>query len=191
MPRAHRDYGPTAPISGPIIRPPPFALPPPREGWLGWGTERLQNFQSAPHIRALHGIACPYCFKDAYNAVKREKNQVHTRSLHAEENAFLQLARRGSSGIAGGVLYTTASPCELCSKKAFQLGVNEVVYVDPYPGISASHILGSGIQDLRPILRLFSGAVGPAYHRLYESLMPIKDELGARLDESIQQELPL
>jgi deoxycytidylate deaminase len=144
--------------------------------------EHLKDkFEGSAALRQESGLRCPYCFKDAYNTVTKEKNQVHTRSLHAEENAFLQLAKRGGPGIDGGVLYTTASPCELCSKKAYQLGIKEIVYVDPYPGISASHILASGSANARPALRLFGGAVGHAYHRLYESILPIKDEFGARL----------
>lgn len=130
------------------------------------------------------GIPCAFCFKDAYNRTKDAKNQVHTRSLHAEENAFLQLAKTGNSGIEGGVLFTTASPCELCSKKAFQLGIVEVVFVDPYPGISATHVLASGIGP-RPKLRLFSGAIGHAYHRIYEPILPIKDEIYARMRSSV------
>ncbi|WP_372012466.1 hypothetical protein [Pseudoxanthomonas sp. 10H] len=130
------------------------------------------------------GMPCPFCFKDAYNTITDTENQVHTRALHAEENAFLQLAKHGSSGINGGVLYTTASPCELCSKKAFQLGITEVIYVDPYPGISLTHVLRSGSEDKRPSLRLFSGSVGHAYHRLYEAILPVKDEYNARLKDT-------
>lgn len=140
-----------------------------------------ESFKNSVALRTNTGLSCPYCFKDAYNAVTGEKNQVHTRSLHAEENAFLQLAKHGNSGIEGGQLYTTASPCELCSKKAFQLGIKEIIYVDPYPGISSKHILAAGIKSLRPSLRLFGGAVGNAYHRLYEAVLPIKDEFAARL----------
>lgn len=154
-------------------------------------THLQEKFAPRQMLRTSHGVRCPYCFKDAYNTTTKEKNQVHTRSLHAEENAFLQLAKRGSTGIEGGVLYTTASPCELCSKKAYQLGIKEVVYVDPYPGISASHILGSGHAESRPSLRLFSGAVGHAYHRLYEALLSIKDEYAARLSRPVQDDLPL
>lgn len=137
------------------------------------------------------GLPCPYCFKTEYNSVIKQNNQVHTRSLHAEENAFLQLAKHGNSGIANGFLYTTASPCELCSKKAFQLGITEIVYVDPYPGISIPHILESGDEKLRPKVRLFSGAIGHAYHRLYDAILPIKDEYMARLARDLQQGLPL
>jgi len=133
------------------------------------------------------GLPCPFCFKREYNALKNEKNQVHTRSLHAEENAFLQLARQGNTGIQRGFLYTTASPCELCSKKAFQLGISEIVYVDPYPGISSSHILSSGLESYRPKIRLFSGAIGHAYHRLYDPILPIKDEHLARLTQMPEQ----
>lgn len=127
------------------------------------------------------GLPCPFCFKDAYNAVTKNENQVYARSLHAEENAFLQAAKRGSAGIGGGVLYKTACPCELCSKKPYQLGIKDIVYVDPYPGISTTHVLRSGVPELQPRLRLFSGSVGTAYHRLYEALLSVKDEYASRL----------
>lgn len=124
---------------------------------------------------ALKGRPLPYCFKDIQNEVEDEKNQVHTRSLHAEENAFLQIAKYGGQAIKGGILFTTASPCELCSKKAYQLGIEKVVYIDPYPGISRVHILDTGSNA--PDLILFRGSIGRAYHRLYMPLLPIKDEL--------------
>jgi deoxycytidylate deaminase len=136
------------------------------------------------------GLPCSFCFKDAANnSIFKNKemkggNQVHTRSLHAEENAFLQLTTGGGAGIRGGKLFTTASPCELCSKKAYQLGIKDIVYIDPYPGISISHVISSGAPTARPVVRLFSGAIGKAYHRVYEPMLPVKDELSARLDWS-------
>jgi deoxycytidylate deaminase/dephospho-CoA kinase len=116
-----------------------------------------------------------YCFKSEYNALTGEKNQVHTRSLHAEENAFLQLSKYGSQGIFGGVLFTTASPCELCSKKAYQLGISKIYYIDPYPGIAVRHVLMGGANP--PKLLLFYGAIGRAFHKLYNPILPYKDEL--------------
>lgn len=118
-----------------------------------------------------------FCFKAEYNSLKKEKNQVHTRALHAEENAFLQLVKNGGMGVAGGYLFTTASPCELCSKKAYQLGIKKIFYVDPYPGISVDHILNSGAN--RPEMMIFNGAVGKAYHKIYSQITPHKDELEA------------
>ncbi len=121
------------------------------------------------------GRPLSYCFKSIKNGIDDNKNQVHTRSLHAEENAFLQITKYGGMGVQGGKLFTTASPCELCSKKAYQLGISEVVFIDPYPGIAIDHILSIGSNP--PKLTQFRGAVGKGYHHLYEPLMPYKDEL--------------
>lgn len=142
--------------------------------------EKFQNIMNCTYSAAissehLKGRKVSYCFKDIQNKIENEKNQVHTRSLHAEENAFLQIAKYGGEPLQGGFLFTTASPCELCSKKAYQLGISKVIYIDPYPGISKEHILSSGA--LKPDLILFRGAIGRAYHRLYQPLMAYKDEL--------------
>ena len=124
----------------------------------------------------LMGLKHPYCFKDVYNGITQKDNQVHTRALHAEENAFLQIAKYGGIGIKNGFLFATASPCELCSKKAYQLGIKKVYYIDPYPGISQSHILKVGNSN-DPEMHLFYGAIGNAYISLYSPKMPFKDEL--------------
>ena len=118
----------------------------------------------------------PYCFKDVYNGIIGQKNQVHTRALHAEENAFLQISKYGGKGIEGGCLFVTASPCELCSKKAYNLGIKHIYYIDPYPGIAQSHILSFG-KDHNPSMHLFYGAIGNAYISLYTQRISVKDEL--------------
>lgn len=129
------------------------------------------------NVRAQKEGKCfAYCFKDIYNGITNQKNQVHTRSLHAEENAFLQIAKYGGAKVQGGKLFTTASPCELCSKKAYQLGIKEIYYIDPYPGISKSHILTFG-KEGNPQMILFQGAIGNAYISLYAPRMPYKDEI--------------
>jgi dCMP deaminase len=116
-----------------------------------------------------------FCFKSIQNEIEGEKNQVHTRALHAEENAFMQIAKHGGQKLLGGVLFTTASPCELCAKKAYQLGLKKIIYIDPYPGIATQHILSAGKN--KPDLELFRGAVGRAFYQLYQPLMPYKDEM--------------
>lgn len=127
-------------------------------------------------LKEDYGLPLPFCFKDFYTVHnKGQKNQVHTRSLHAEENAFLQLAKYGSEGIKGGKLFTTASCCELCAKKAYQLGIEEIYYIDSYPGISLRHILMAGNNI--PKLILFQGAIGRAYIQLYSPFLALKDEI--------------
>uniref|UniRef100_UPI000BE6120A deoxycytidylate deaminase n=1 Tax=Escherichia coli TaxID=562 RepID=UPI000BE6120A len=140
--------------------------------------EKLLNFRAIDKTGDIYrGRNLSYCFKDIHNDLDKEKkgNQVHTRALHAEENAFLQLAKYGGIGVLGGKLYTTASPCELCAKKAYQLGISEIVFIDPYPGIAQDHIINIGSKP--PKLIQFRGAIGKSYHRLYEQIIPIKDEL--------------
>lgn len=126
-------------------------------------------------VKALGGRHYPYCFKDVY----QKSNQVHTRSLHAEENAFLQLAKNGGEGIKGGNLFTTASSCVLCSKKAYHLGIKNIYYIIPYPDIAQSHIISFGKPDNEhnPKNILFSGAIGRAYTSLYTQRIAFKDEL--------------
>lgn len=129
----------------------------------------------------LNGHNCPYCFKDFHNAFEGKENQVHTRSLHAEENAMLQISKYGGQPLNGGILFTTASPCELCSKKAFQLGIVKIFYIDPYPGIAKQQILKAGNDAKKnPQLYMFQGAVGRGYFKLYEPYMSIKDETHIR-----------
>jgi deoxycytidylate deaminase len=125
--------------------------------------------------KSVDGRNISFCFKDIQNKLDGHKNQVHTRSLHAEENAFLQISKYGGEGVASGILFTTASPCELCAKKAYQLGIEKIYYIDPYPGIALSHVLGSG--NAKPELYLFRGAIGRAYYQLYQPTLPFKDEL--------------
>jgi len=148
---------------------------------LGGKLQELYNQDSAVRFNLL-GKNIPFCFKSVQNSIEKEKNQVHTRSLHAEENAFLQIVKYGGSGIQGGFLFTTASPCELCSKKAYQLGITKIFYIDPYPGISKQHILNCG--NKQPQLILFHGAIGRAYNQLFEPILPYKDELSLFMDQS-------
>lgn len=137
------------------------------------------------------GRCMAYCFKDIYNGIKGDKNQVYTRALHAEENAFLQISKYGGTQVSNGCLFTTASPCELCAKKAYQLGIRTIYYIDPYPGISQSHILSFG-KDSNPQMKLFCGAIGGAYLDFYEPRVPLKDELemltGVKINDIINED---
>jgi deoxycytidylate deaminase len=143
--------------------------------------EKMNNLKGDIDPEKLNGRNCSFCFKSCHNAFEGKENQVHTRSLHAEENAMLQITKYGGQGVKNGFLFTTASPCELCSKKAFQLGIKTIYYIDPYPGIAGDHILtGSKEKGNNPLVRMFRGAVGRAYHKLYEPFMNYKDELFIR-----------
>lgn len=129
----------------------------------------------SPIKARLHGLPFSYCFRALHNRYEGEKNQIFTRSLHAEENAIIQMSKYGGEALKDGIIYVTASPCELCSKKLYQIGVRQIVYVDPYPGIARQHIIAAGFKQ--PDLKVFEGAIGPTYFKLYQPFMPYKDEI--------------
>ena len=85
------------------------------------------------------------------------------------------MSKYGGEALKDGVIYVTASPCELCSKKLYQIGVRQIVYIDPYPGIARQHIISAGFKQ--PDLKVFEGAIGPTYFKLYQPFMPYKDEV--------------
>lgn len=137
----------------------------------------------------LNGKNCTFCFKTVHNHFEGEANQVHTRSLHAEENAMLQITKLGGTGAKNGFLFTTASPCELCAKKAYQLGITKIFFIDPYPGISVDQILKGGKMDNQPKLIPFYGAIGNAYHELYDGFLSYKDEIAMTLEINPKQKI--
>ena len=77
----------------------------------------------------------------------------------------------------GGTLYTTDSPCQLCAKKAMQLKIKRIVYIDAYPDISTTHTLKSGKKDAYPEFKMFEGVSGSAYFKLFRPIVGIKEEL--------------
>lgn len=139
-----------------------------------------------PKESFMDGLPWSYCFKSLQNEFDGEKNQVHTRSLHAEENAMLQMVKYGGESLYQGIIYVTASPCELCCKKLYQIGVRKIVYIDEYPGISRENIISIGYQ--RPNLKQFQGAYGATYFKLYQPIIPYKEELAIRRGEIIKKE---
>ncbi len=102
------------------------------------------------------------------------------RSLHAEENAILNLAKYGArlpsidipeeknedgekDDIKGCVLYSTTFPCNLCANKIVTMGIRKVVYAEPYDMKEAKEIFSkNGVK-----LERFQGVKSRAFSRFY------------------------
>lgn len=54
------------------------------------------------------------------------------KAVHAEVSAILDAARR-RVGTRGLKLYCTTYPCHLCAKEIVAAGIEEVIYIEPYP----------------------------------------------------------
>jgi dCMP deaminase len=71
---------------------------------------------------------CPRCNSMAASGTALEECLC----CHGEENAITQAAYHGTS-LKGATLYTTFSPCLLCTKMIINSGISEVVYNKDYP----------------------------------------------------------
>lgn len=88
----------------------------------------------------------------------------YCRALHAEENAIISLARNGRSvPLEQCVLYTTTYPCRMCANKIVNVGIRNIVYVEPYPDEEAKSIIKNATVNTR----FFQGVTFKAYSRLY------------------------
>jgi dCMP deaminase len=116
-----------------------------------------------------------FCFRSELAALEEQKSNEYTRALHAEENAFLQTAKVGGVSLCESTLYTTASTCTLCAKKAYQLDVKRIVFIDNYPGHAYSQTIQSGARHIK--FEEFEGIIGNAFFKLYAPLIPEKDLL--------------
>jgi dCMP deaminase len=86
---------------------------------------------------------CPRC-----NAVGPSgQNLSECFCSHGEENAIVQAAYHGIA-IKGSTLYTTFSPCLLCTKMIINSGIVEVVYNNDYPlgGAALALIREAGVR---------------------------------------------
>ena len=70
---------------------------------------------------------CPRCNSDAPSG----HDLGSCVCSHAEENAIVQAAYHGIA-VKDATLYTTFSPCLLCSKMIINSGIKEVVYLKEY-----------------------------------------------------------
>lgn len=55
-----------------------------------------------------------------------------SRSVHAEMEAIVSVAREGNGSTANGTLYTTTFPCHNCARHIVAAGISRVVFIEPY-----------------------------------------------------------
>ncbi|UYO43173.1 hypothetical protein KQX63_17535 [Rhodopseudomonas palustris] len=135
--------------------------------------EKAERFRN--HIELKNGGATPFCFRSELALILKERRAEYTRALHAEENAFLQTAKMGGVSLVGSTLYTTASTCTLCAKKAYHLRIDRIVFIDQYDDMARDQTLLGGQYDIK--YEQFEGITGAAYCSLFSPLIPEKDLL--------------
>jgi dCMP deaminase len=71
------------------------------------------------------------CLRDKLKVPPGERHEI-SRAIHAEQNAIIQAATSGVN-IQGATLYSTHSPCVLCTKMVINAGIQRIVVQDGYP----------------------------------------------------------
>ncbi len=71
------------------------------------------------------------------------------RVVHAEMEAMLSCARNGI-GTVGTTLYSTTFPCHNCAKHIVAVGINRVVYIEPYAKSKAFEFHTDSIAKVEP-----------------------------------------
>lgn len=110
------------------------------------------------------------------------------RAVHAEMAAILDAARRGQS-VSGATIYTTTFPCHNCAKHIVGAGLEEVVYIAPYPKSLAEDLHPDAItidpsddRDDRVVFRPFVGVAPLSYLPLFEQIGKRKTGQGRAIE---------
>jgi deoxycytidylate deaminase len=95
-----------------------------------------------------------------------------SRSIHAEMEAILAVAREGRHSLVGATLYTTTYPCHNCARHIVAAGITSTVYIQPYKKSLAIALHGDAITEdvtdnSRVVFRQYDGVAPRNYHKLF------------------------
>lgn len=96
----------------------------------------------------------------------------YSRSIHAEMEAILSVAREGRHSLVGATLYTNTYPCHNCARHIVASGIQTVVYIEPYLKSLATELHSDVISELpdarnKVIFRQFHGVAPSNYLKLF------------------------
>ncbi len=109
--------------------------------------------------------ACMHCGKRVIKDFSPGRQLDLCPAVHAEEMAMLQASKLGGISLSDTVLYTTTFPCLLCARKIIHVGIETVVYAEPYPDKNSVKLL----EKARVTLKMFEGVTARAYFRLFQN----------------------
>lgn len=76
-----------------------------------------------------------------------DKITAYYRTVHAEMSAICDAVRRGIS-LQNSLLYVTTYPCHDCMKHLIDIGIEQVVYIDPYPKSEAEEMFPNSVCNI-------------------------------------------
>lgn len=104
----------------------------------------------------------------------------YSRSVHAEMDAIVSLARVGGTGLSDATLYTTTFPCHNCARHIVASGIMKVFYVEPYEKSLAKELHNDAIafeieetEDTSPKrveFLHFEGVAPRQFHNMFRAI---------------------
>lgn len=105
----------------------------------------LETASNGGGERAIDSKDIDAVLNAVYKASRIKDLIEFSRSVHAEMDAIVSLARTGTPGVRGGILYTTTFPCHSCARHIVAAGISKVYYIEPYEKSLARKLHGDSI----------------------------------------------
>jgi len=122
----------------------------------------------------------------------------YSKAVHAEMDAILSAARKGSRNLVGSTLYCTTFPCHHCARHIIASGINTVYYIEPYEKSLACDLHPDEIlidsetssqQDNKVRILPFEGVAPKQFMNLFRDRDKKKD--GQRMRVDLTKEKPM
>ncbi|VCU60097.1 deoxycytidylate deaminase-related protein [Tritonibacter mobilis] len=119
-----------------------------------------------------------------------------SRSIHAEMEAILSVAREGKHSLVGATLYTNTYPCHNCARHIVAAGISDVVYVEPYLKSMAIPLHSDAIsedpedRDGKVLFQQFDGVAPRNYLKFFRSERERKGDRGKFVEGVTKSALP-
>ncbi|MCL4069281.1 deaminase [Pseudomonas sp. GX19020] len=123
-----------------------------------------------------------------------------SRSIHAEMEAILSVAREGKHSLVGATLYTNTYPCHNCARHIVASGIKKVVYIEPYLKSHAIKLHSDAItEDLtdaeqcqdKVFFQQFDGIAPQNYLKFFRPEGERKGDRGVITEERPSDALPV
>lgn len=107
-----------------------------------------------------------------------------SRSIHAEMEAILSVAREGKHSLVGATLFTNTYPCHNCARHIVAAGISEVVYIRPYKKSLALKLHHDAITEVpdengKVLFRQYDGVSPSVYFKIF--LTPRERKSGGKI----------
>lgn len=112
-----------------------------------------------------------------------------SRSIHAEMEAILSVAREGKHSLMGATLYTNTYPCHNCARHIVACGITSVIYIEPYAKSLAIALHSDAITEdqnekRKVVFRQYDGVAPRNYLKLFRTAS------GRKQDGKLSREKP-